>query len=967
MSERPFPKQLILLLFFCTGATALVYEVLWSKYLSLMFGSTIQAQTLVLAVFMGGLALGNRVMGMWADRALQPLVAYGYVEAAVGVYAFFFNSLYEMLDRLFVGVGAHLSDHGPGLLLLKSGLSIALLLGPTFLMGATLPLLAAWLQKSALDAGRWTARFYSINSLGAVFGAWLAGFQLVPALGMVSALRMAALVNVLVGFTAVGLARAFSREAPATPEAPSAAQGSAPACSSRLRLGCLLVALTGGISMGLEVLSSRSLILLFGASLHAFAVVLMAFILGIGLGSAVIASPRVRHWPWQSTAIVLLLGAAAWVGILVLGIEQWVDVYRLLQSGIARSDIGYTFHQILTGAISMVVLGVPAALLGSMLPLWMRVVSAETKTLGKRVGLLLTWNTLGAVVGVLFAGFLMMPRIGLRGSFAVMVLILCLAALLLARRNQQPRVALLTFVLLGVLIPAYAFTGDGWRHVLSSGVFRLRETDVNFQLMKERRRLVQILYYQDSADATVSVEKEIQSGALGLRINGKPDASTKGDLATQLLLGHLPLLAHPDSRDVFILGLGSGVTAGAVLGHPVEYLTVAENCDPVVDAARFFAPWNRGIVTNSRARIIHEDARPLLKLNPKQYDVLICEPSNPWAVGVGSVFSREFFELASSRLKEDGIIAQWFHVYEANDAIVALVLRTFSRVFPYTEIWDPGSGDLILLGSRKSWTVTPEMCRTFFTRELPLADMAGIGLTSPATILARQLASLRTGFAIPGAGPIQSDAFPVLDYTAPKAFYIGRSARLVAQYDERTFQSDLAPRAKRDTLSRLSPLELQAIFKNNASVSDVLMNYLAWRCQKSVTGMDPESNFSPDALATVFRPGGAQPLPASLPSGTGPELKQLLEARSLIRSDSERWQEGAALIEKVLRRQNRNPATQPENWSPAFFASVAARAAIRNENWQQAQAFVNLGLGFDPKAKELAYLNLILERQQIPR
>src|SRR5882724_9807703 len=198
---------MILFLFFCSGATALVYEVVWSKYLSLIFGSTIYAQTIVLAVFMGGLALGNRLVGARSDLLQKPLAAYGCLEIIIGLYAFCFSWIYQGADRLFVAAGSRLIEHTAWLMLLKAVLSIGVLLLPTVLMGGTLPLLAAWLQKQSDDAGRWSARFYSTNSLGAVFGAWVAGFILIRSVGLVSTLQMTALANVLVGFTAVGLGR----------------------------------------------------------------------------------------------------------------------------------------------------------------------------------------------------------------------------------------------------------------------------------------------------------------------------------------------------------------------------------------------------------------------------------------------------------------------------------------------------------------------------------------------------------------------------------------------------------------------------------------------------------------------------------------------------------------------------------------------------------------------------------------
>src|SRR5882724_10645521 len=353
--------MLVPFLFFCSGATALVYEVVWSKYLTLMLGSTVQAQTAVLAVFMGGLALGNRLFGARADTARQPLAIYGYIEVAIGLYALFFNWLYQIADVVFIRLGSGELEHRAWLLLLKGSLSLGLLLGPTILMGGTLPLLAAWLQRQSSDGGRWSARFYSINSLGAVCGAGVAGFYLVQGLGMVASVQMTALVNVLIGFTAVARARRLgdmSQTAP--PPAPS--RGSADLAAGAFRWSCGLVALTGGVSMGLEVLASRSLVLIFGASLQAFAIVLMAFILGIGLGGGVVASPRWQRLRRETSTCALLFGAAAWVGVLVLGITQWVEIYMRAKTGLAASEVGFRFHQVLASGMSMIVLGVPAGL-----------------------------------------------------------------------------------------------------------------------------------------------------------------------------------------------------------------------------------------------------------------------------------------------------------------------------------------------------------------------------------------------------------------------------------------------------------------------------------------------------------------------------------------------------------------------------------------------------------------------------
>jgi spermidine synthase len=305
---------IVLALFFCSGATALVYEVVWSKFLSQMFGSTVYAQTVVLATFMAGLALGNKLFGRWADGLAHPVRAYGWLEIGIGIYAVLFPMLDRAADHIFVAVGASLIEQPGALLALKGTLSALLLITPTVLMGGTLPLMAAWLQKSDTDdAGRRSARFYSVNSLGAVTGSALAGFFLVQTFGLIVTLQIAAVVNALIGILAIVISREVETSNPSTlnPQpSTNTSAGTPPSTLNSqpltLQSAGLIVALTGGVSMGFEVLSARSLALIFGSSLQSFAVVLIAFILGIGLGAAWIASPRRRRLSNEALVIVLL-------------------------------------------------------------------------------------------------------------------------------------------------------------------------------------------------------------------------------------------------------------------------------------------------------------------------------------------------------------------------------------------------------------------------------------------------------------------------------------------------------------------------------------------------------------------------------------------------------------------------------------------------------------------------------------
>src|SRR5258706_715135 len=389
---------------------------------------------------------------------------------------------------------------------------------------------------------------------------------------MVAALQLTALTNMIIGACAALSGSPAQSEKDST-ETNLRRQES----NALLKWGGLMVAISGGVSMGLEVLASRSISLIFGSSLQSFAIVLVAFIVGIGVGSGVVASEYARRWRSENALMFLLLGATLWVALVVWRIDLWVDVYRLLQAGLARSRVGYVYHELLAEALSMVVLWLAAALIGSVLPLMIRLLSEADSALGANVGRLLTWNTLGGGVGVLVTGFIFMPTLGLRSSFLLLVLGLCGLAMSVAWRCKMRNglgagSASAAFVAL-----CFGVGGEGWRHVMSSGVFRAHETEVDSNVMRQRKEHIKILFYEDAADATVTVEQGDGVGApadLGLRINGKAEASTRGDLCTQYLVGHLPLLARPESQDVFLLGLGSGITGAAVCGTPPRGLSI---------------------------------------------------------------------------------------------------------------------------------------------------------------------------------------------------------------------------------------------------------------------------------------------------------------------------------------------------------------------------------------------------------
>jgi hypothetical protein len=327
-------------------------------------------------------------------------------------------------------------------------------------------------------------------------------------------------------------------------------------------------------------------------------------------------------------------------------------------------------------------------------------------------------------------------------------------------------------------------------------------------------------------------------------------------------------------------------------------------------------------------------------------------------VGVGSVFSQEYYQMAASRLKEGGITAQWFHIYEMSDQLVTMVLRTFNSVFPHMEIWDASGGDLILLGSQKPWASSPDHWTRCFEREAPRNDLASIGITSPSILFARQMASQRTAFAIAGDGPLQRDQFPVLEYAAPRAFYLGIGAKGLLRFDERTIQQEMASAEARKVLPALTDSQLDALFGTFVSVNSDIGQYVRWRKQAGAT---PEEEVEPDglrALPCLFRPADQKQSSSVVNPGLNDEEKSVAAALALLGGDRSQQLEGLDRMESLLR--NRKPDAR---WFAAACAGKASKVCLLNGQIERSKAFLALGLQWDSRDLQLHYLARIVERE----
>ncbi|HMO65077.1 MAG TPA: fused MFS/spermidine synthase, partial [Verrucomicrobiota bacterium] len=418
---------------------------------------------------------------------------------------------------------------------------------------------------------------------------------------------------------------------------------------------------------------------------------------------------RHRRVAGRAVAEPAALAGLALAGSLLLLAPFYADLpFWFLRLGdvLARRPEAFVFYQFAQAAICFAAMFLPTVILGMTLPLATRAATAELARTGRSVGLGFSVNTGGTVLGAALTGLWLMPWLGLARTLALGVAInFALALLILLRHRAWIRRATLVgapALAIGLVLLAGAALDDHWQRTLTRGWWR---GAVRFERLADYRaasRAAELLYHRDGASATVTVEKWLREGKpeISLRVNGKVDASSGGDVPTQLLSGHLPMLLHPDPQEACVVGIGSGMTGGAILVHPgVRRLDTVEISPEVAHVARaYFGEYNGRSLEDPRTQVI-DDAKSFLRVSGRQYDVIISEPSNPWMAGVSGVFSLEFYEQCRASLKPGGLMTQWVQVYETSDEALKTVLATFASVFPYFTVWQTLPGDLILIGA----------------------------------------------------------------------------------------------------------------------------------------------------------------------------------------------------------------------------------------------------------------------------
>ncbi|MEE8349317.1 MAG: fused MFS/spermidine synthase, partial [Acidobacteriota bacterium] len=741
-------------------------------------------------------ALGSFLAGRLIDKVKDPLKTYGVLEGAIGAYALLLPLLLAGTEPLFRFVYQNLDPSFYTLSLLRFLVSGLILLVPTTLMGATLPVLSKYFVDRSGRLGRNVGLVYGVNTCGAVVGSLAAGFLLIPSLGITWTILLAALLNLSIGGGAWLVAGKSARWEPSTgtekvtgkkPKRKRVEPNLPATSSSVIWVVMAGVGLSGLAAMMYQIAWTRVLSLSIGSSVYSFSLIVTAFIGGLALGSLLIATiiDKPRN---------LVLGLALIEGGIGIAALLIIPLLGKLPIFLAESVLGssYSFHylQLVEFAIIFGLILIPTSLMGAALPLAVKICSTDVKQVGRSFGNVYAVNTLGAITGSVVAGFLLIPWLGTQDSLLVAVAINILAAGLILLRVPNltlPRRVGGSLVMAVLPLLVWNPVSQWDANILTSGAYLYAETyrdtsaQQNIGLEEAMKKGRELLFFREGLHAVVSVQKT-SDGDLVLNVNGKTDATARGDAATQLMLGHLPLLLNPDADDVLVIGLGSGMTLGAVERYPVSRVDVVEIEEAVVEAHAFFQDFTGAVLEDPRVNLIVADGRNHLALTDRSYDVIISEPSNPWISGMANLFTQEFFEQASAHLLPEGVMCQWVHAYSMSSEDFKTIIHTFRSVFPNTSVWEASlGGDYLLVGSRQEIPMNHQVLVDRLRDEGSRADLETLNLRDLATFADKLVIAGKAVNRYTKGAPLHTDDNARLEYSAPIALLQDRSTVLLQE------------------------------------------------------------------------------------------------------------------------------------------------------------------------------------------
>ncbi len=771
------PRSILYLFGILSGFAAILYQVLWLRWLGLIFGSTSIAVGTTLAAFMGGMGIGGYFFGKIADRTRRPQILYGLIEFGIAITAIVSPSILSQTAAPYQWIYDAAGQQFDRLTAFRFIFSFLLLLLPASLMGGTFPVAVRYLMQGS-KSSRPISSFYAFNTLGSTLAAFAMPLLLLPKLGLIQTLHVGAACNLIAALGAFFLRKAGTTDRPESGpplHAPAGGQSADPAGLSRFRRGSLVFAffLSGLCALSLETLWNRLFAMNFGSSIYTYSFILGLFLLGLVIGgelySALCGKVRADRFFCLAQLIVTLYVAATFSLI-----DRQVHVQMHFLDRLGVSFEGFHTANILAGSLWVLV---PAIGFGAGYPAGIAAMIESDRVVGARTGWMSAINAIGTTIGSLGTTFMLIPRIGSYQTFLVVIACLALSAVVLmisdpTMRTRWALAGLTTAILAVLLIPAPRWDIRYFHSLLAKDTRNVMALWRN-GLFEKRNDLLEVIRYEEGVDANVCLLRihEPDRPFISLLINGKSDASSNdADMFTQTMAAHLPMQFQRRPQTALIIGLGSGVTAAEIARYPVKRIDVAEISREVCEVARDeFAAFNRFVLQDPRVRLIVDDGRSVLSLQSDSYDLIVSEPSNPWLTGVSNLFTEDFFKIAKSRLNPGGMLCQWLHTYNLSWENIRTVLAALTRVFPYVYLFNyddlVGGNDLFLLASPDALKVPFERIQSLDPR---LVEGVGhLGIRTPNDVwggffMGPEECRLETG-----DDPPNSDRHPILELRAP--------------------------------------------------------------------------------------------------------------------------------------------------------------------------------------------------------
>ncbi len=726
----------LVLLFIGSGCAALIYEIVWFQLLQLVIGSSAVSLGVLLGTFMGGMCLGSLLLARVVSARAHPLRVYALLEIGIGILGVVVLFLVPLVGRMYSAIGGH----GPVSILLRGVVGAICLMPPTLLMGATLPAIARWVETNPRGV-RWLGFFYGGNIAGAVFGCLLAGFYLLRIHDMVVATLVAAAINFTVGGIGLWLSHRTSHAAGETSDvAPLRAPGAG--------LVYATIAISGACALAAEVIWTRLLSLMLGATVYTFSIILAVFLTGLGIGSSVgswLAGRIVRPSLALGACQMMVAVAVAWGAFMLAAVLPHWPVNPSLTTSpwiTFQLDITRTTWAIL-----------PAALFwGASFPLALGAIAARGHDPARLVGEVYAANTLGAIVGALGGSLVLVGSLGTQGAQRLVVAMAIIAALLMfipmmfpARGDgstaTEPSLSGLRATGIAAVTLATIFAV-----FLALTVPKVPPGLVAYgRFLPTWTQQPSYLYVGEGMNSSVAVS-DWGNGVRNFHVSGKIEASTEPqDMRLQRLLGHLPALVHANPKSVLIVGFGAGVTAGTFVLHPgIERIVICE-IEPLIPqvVGEYFGPQNYDVLKDPRVEVIYDDARHYILTTDEKFDIITSDPIHPWVKGAATLYTREYFDLVKRHLNPGGVVTQWVPLYESTPDVVKSEIATFVGGFPNATVWgntNDGQGyDTVLLGQAGATRIDVDALQARLARPEYLRvseSLIEVGFQSPLDLLA---------------------------------------------------------------------------------------------------------------------------------------------------------------------------------------------------------------------------------------